>query len=306
MPHSNSSTLSRRGFLVGSLGVAGLHAWAAGQTRPATAPHGQLQRWQIGCYTRPWAQHDYRVALDAIAEAGFTYAGLMTTKSGLVISAATSVEEAQQVGDEAKKRGLRLASAYGGDIEAAQGLKPAVEALKRLIDNCAAAGVASLLMGGVTRERVYDTYYQAIAQCCDHAVDRRVEIVLKPHGGLNTTAFECRKAVEKVGHRAFRIWYDAGNILYYSHGQLDPVEQAGVLDGLVTGWCIKDYRHPRNVDVTPGTGQVKFAEVFARLRKGGFKGGPLLVETLARGEPAEKLAEARRARLFLEELTKGA
>jgi hypothetical protein len=33
--------------------------------------------YQIGCYTRPWDQHDYRVALDGIAEAGFKYAGIL-------------------------------------------------------------------------------------------------------------------------------------------------------------------------------------------------------------------------------------
>ena len=62
---------------------------AAGRLAAARKP--PAPRWQIGCYTRPWDRYDYRTALDAIAKAGFRYAGLMTTKSKtrLVISTAT-------------------------------------------------------------------------------------------------------------------------------------------------------------------------------------------------------------------------
>jgi hypothetical protein len=37
--------------------------------------------YPIGCCTQPWDQFEYRVALDGIAEAGFTHAGLMTAGS---------------------------------------------------------------------------------------------------------------------------------------------------------------------------------------------------------------------------------
>jgi len=54
------------------------------------------QRWQIGCYTRPWDQYDYLTALDGIAEAGFKYAGIMTAKgrTWLILTAESSLEEA--------------------------------------------------------------------------------------------------------------------------------------------------------------------------------------------------------------------
>jgi len=96
---SSIDQLSRRDFLDRTLkiGAAGLAASCAAGS-PTADP--KSQRWQIGCYTRPWAKYDYRVALDAIAEAGFKYAGLMTTntKSRLVISVSTTLEEAHQVG----------------------------------------------------------------------------------------------------------------------------------------------------------------------------------------------------------------
>jgi sugar phosphate isomerase/epimerase len=263
------------------------------------------KKWQIGCYTRPWDKHDYRVALDAIAEAGFNYVGLMTTKSKtrLVISVATSVDEAARVGEEVGKRGLKVASVYGGGIPVAGSLEAGIAGMRRLIDNCAACGSANLLMGGTGSRERYDAYYKAIAECCGYAADRGVGISVKPHGGLNATGPQCRAAVERVGHANFRVWYDPGNILYYSNAELDPVDDAPSVDGFVTGMCVKDYKHPKNVAVTPGTGQVDFPAVFAKLKTGGFTGGPLIVECLDPGDLPHTLEEARKARRFLENLT---
>ena len=90
-----TAKLSRRQFVAGMLAAAG-----AAVAAPALA--GEPLRWQIGCYTRPWAAHDYRVALDGIAAAGFQYVGLMTAKSkdNLLISATTTPEEAAAIGAE--------------------------------------------------------------------------------------------------------------------------------------------------------------------------------------------------------------
>jgi neutral ceramidase len=299
--------LSRRAFLersarVAATGLAGSYVTSLSASASGQSTDGL---WQIGCYTRPWDKYDYRVALDAIAEAGFKYAGLMTTssKTHLVISVDTTLEEAQQVREEVKKRNLQVLSVYGGDIAAAKSLKAGVEDLRKLLDNCAACGAKNLLMGGTGDKQVYQAYYKAIAECCDYAAEKGIGISIKPHGGLNATGPQCRKAVEIVARINFRIWYDPGNILYYSDGQLDPVADAAAVDGLVTGMCVKDYRHPKNVAVTPGTGQVDFPAVLARLKKGGFTGGPLIVECLEPADAEKMLGEAKKARLFLENLT---
>ena len=297
-------SLSRRTFLGRTLGT-GVAGWTLAHVPPTAGAAGQ-RPWQIGCYTRPWANYDYRIAFDAIAEAGFEYVGLMTTKSEtrLVISVATKIEEATRVGDEVKQRGLKVASVYGGGIPVDRSLAAGIEGLRTLIDNCAACGATNLLMGGTGDEKLYEPYYKAIAECCDYAAEKGVGISIKPHGGLNATGPQCRKTIEMVNHDNFRIWYDAGNIYYYSDGQLSPVDDAPSVDGLVTGWCIKDYKHPKEVALTPGTGLVDFAAVFAKLKAGGFRGGPLIVECLTpRGDLAETVAEAKKARQFLEELT---
>jgi sugar phosphate isomerase/epimerase len=77
-----------------------------------------------------------------------------------------------------------------------------------------------------------------------------------------------------VGHKNFDLWYDPGNIFFYSNGELDPVDDAATVDGLVrTGMCIKDFdmvdkdgKPTRDVWLTPGTGRVDFPKVLAKLR----------------------------------------
>ncbi len=296
---------TRREFLGRTLasGASGLVARQL-LARDAFAASPSGGGWQVGCYTRPWAKYDYRVALDAIAEAGFKYAGLMTTnsKTRLVISVVTTPEEAHQVGLEAKKRGLAIASLYGGRFPEQESLEAGIAGLKRLIDNCAAAGATSLLVAGIATPKLYNDYYKVIAECCDYAAEKHLGIALKPHGGLNATGPQCRKAIERVGHKNFTLWYDPGNIYYCSDGKLDPVEDAATVDGLVTGMCVKDYKHPKDVELTPGTGRVDFPRVMAVLKKGGFTAGPLIIETLTPGDRAATLAEAKKARKFVEQL----
>ena len=302
---SSLDRISRRDFLDGTLkvGAAGL---VASCTTGYASSAATTDQWQIGCYTRPWAKYDYRVALDAIAEAGFKYAGLMTTKSktgNLVISVSTTIDEAHQVDEEVRKRELKVPSVYGGAIPVAKSLKAGIEGLRKLIDNCAACNVGNLLMGGIGNADLYDAYYKAIAECCDYAAEKGMGISIKPHGGLNATGPQCRKTIEMVGHKNFRIWYDPGNIFFYSEAKLNPIDDAPTVNGLVIGMCIKDYKHPKNVAVTPGTGMVDFPAVFARLKQGGFTGGPLVVECLEPGDLKHTLAEAKKTREFLEELT---
>lgn len=309
---ARTGSLTRRGFLARAAAAAGAAAApaAAGSAaalpaRAAASRGANRETWQIGCYTRPWDQHDWRVALDAIAEAGYRCAGLMTTKAPqrLVISIATTPQEAEKIGQECRKRGLKVASVYGGDIPVGKPVAAGIEGLRRLIDCCAAAGAADLLMGGTGDPKLHDLYYKAIAECCDYAVGKGVGLSVKPHGGLNATGRQCRKIIEAVGHRGFRIWYDPGNIFYYSDGKLDPVDDAAEVDGLVAGMSVKDFRPPKDVMVTPGEGKVDFPRVLARLKKGGFTKGPLVVETLSPGDLPKLLEEAKKARRFLEGLT---
>lgn len=298
-----SDRVTRRRFLGRSLvaGAAGLIAprLAAGSAN-AAMPYFKDEGWQIGCWTRPWAKYDYRVAMDAIAEAGFKYIGLTgaKTKTRRVIAPATTIEESKEVGEEARQRGLTITNVYGGGIPLDKG----GESLRKMIDNCAAAGGRSVLLAHMGNEETFEVCCKTVAQCCDYAADNRVVIVLKPHGGTTGTGPQLRKAVEQVGHENFTVMYDPGNIYYYSNGEVDPAQDAAKVDGVITGMSVKDYKHPKNVALTPGTGQVDFPKLMARLGKGGFTHGPLIIETLAPGDPAQTLEEAKKARKFVEQL----
>jgi len=294
--------LSRRRFGARLLELGLAAAAGAGRPRAATPPG---PAWTLGCYTRPFDQYDLRAALDGIAEAGYRHCGIMTAKgrSWVVITADTPPEAVAQVGAEIRQRGLTCLSVYG-DYAVKPDVAENVRALQRLVEHCVACGSPDLLLGGVGEPELQAAYYDAIREGCDFAAARGVRLTLKPHGGLIATGPQCRAALERVGHPNFRLWYDPGNILYYSDGARDPVADAATVDGLVVGMSVKDFRPPKDVLVTPGTGRVDFAGVLARLRRGGFTRGPLLVETTARGEFHEVVAEARKARIFLEDLTR--
>jgi sugar phosphate isomerase/epimerase len=187
---------------------------------------------------------------------------------------------------------------YGGGLPLHQG----DESLQRMIDNAAAAGGWSVVITGLGDEETYDLYLKAVSDCCDYAAERDVALVLKPHGSLTATGPLCRRAIERVGHPNFTLMYDPGNILYYSEGRIDPIEDCAAVNGMVTSLSVKDYRHPRDVALTPGTGQIDFPALIARLRKGGFTHGAALIEMVSPGDPAHTLAEVRKARRFIERL----
>lgn len=291
--------LNRRRF-IRSTAILGLATLASPALR--AAEHAS-DAWQIGCYTRPWDAFELPVALDGIAEAGFKYAGIMTArgKAGAIITATTSPDEASRIGEEVKKRGLATLSVYG-DFSVAASEEQGIKGLKSLIDNCRACGSPNLLLGGIADEALYQRYYKAIAENCAYAATAGVTLTIKPHGGKNATGPQCRQAIERVNHRNFRLWYDPGNIFYYSKGALDPVNDSTTVDGLVVGMSVKDFIPPQEVLLTPGDGKVNFVKVLSNLRKGGFTRGPLVVECLKKGDLSDLSIEAKKTRRFVETL----
>jgi sugar phosphate isomerase/epimerase len=304
---STANPISRRSFLAGTakMGAAAIAAATVESLLAADAGGAAPKAaWQMGCYTRVFDQFDYPVALDSIAEAGFKYVGLMSTKGkqGAIIKAATPVEEVRAAHSEATTRGLKVLSVYG-EFPIAESHDANIAGLKRLIDATAICGCPNLMLGGTTDEKLYPLYYKTIAECCDYAAAKGVGLSIKPHGGQNATGTQCRKAIEMVGKKNFRLWYDPGNIFYYSDGKLDPAVDAATMDGLVVGMSVKDFLPPKEVLVNIGEGKVDFPAVFARLKQGGFTHGPLIVECLARGPLESVKAAATKARQFLEQLT---
>jgi len=270
------------------------------------------KRFPVGIYTRPWANFEYRIALDAIAEAGFSNVGLMTQSSGderLVISVKSTLEDVAAVNQEVKQRDLKVLSIWAGDFGAAKPLKEAIAGLRHQVDCCDAVDCPSLLLGGTSRREHHDTYYAAVKEVCDYAAEKGVRFDLKPHGGTNATGPQCRSTIEKVGHANLRLWYDPGNIFFYSNGELDPLDDAPLVASIVSGMCIKDFQMKqvdgesvRDVMLTPGDGLVDFSGVLERLVRGGFTNGPLIIECLAAGDRPFLQQQAKRAKRFVDSL----
>jgi len=301
--------MDRRSFLGKTAAVAAASAvWtkapvsgATPETKKSGDEGSAPPAWRIGCWTRPWAKYDYRVAMDAIAEAGFRYISFTgaKTKTRRVIAPGTTLEESQRAGEEARRRGLTLTYVYGGGLPLHKG--PAD--LRKMIDNCAAAKGEYVVISRIGAAEHLDHNCRVIAGSCDYAAEKKVGLVLKPHGGLNATGALCRRAIEKVGHDNFTLLYDPGNVRYYSDGKIDPLEDVAATGGFVTGMSVKDYKHPKEVGLTPGTGEIDFPALMRRLKENGFTHGPLVIECLtSRGSAKETIQEAVKARRFVESL----
>ncbi len=255
--------------------------------------------WQIGAYTRVWGSVNYRVALDGMAEAGYKFAGLSTHEKGRVVDRDTPPEVAVKVGEEIRKRGLELVTLSGGSHDVSKSLEEGIAGLKRLIDNSVNCGAPTIQINAISNPDLEGPFYKAIAECCDYAAEKRVMLTLKPHGNVGA---HCLEQIKKVNHNNFKLWYDPGNVYHATHGETDPVNDAVGLNGYVVGMAVKDFRLPRNVDVTPGTGMVNFPKLLDILRQGGFTQGPLVVECVDPGDLAFLTSEARKAREFLEKI----
>ena len=77
----------------------------------------------------------------------------------------------------------------------------------------------------------------------DTAVRRQIELVMKSHGGRSGASAEIAAALQAVRRTNFKIWYDAGNIIYDTDN--DPVEELKPIAQHVTGFCAKDCGAPQ-------------------------------------------------------------
>jgi len=302
---STDQQITRRQFIQHTTACGATAVAAAGGVQDLSAAEKvsdvqHQQRWQLGCWTRPWASRAYQVAMDEIADAGFNYIALTgaKTRTGRVIAAATTVEEAQQVGEEARNRGLHITHVYGGGQSLHEGSKK----LKKMIDNVQAARAQSVVLTRFGNQETYEACIRSAIEGCQYAAKKNITITIKPHGGMIGSGPLLRQAVQKINQPGLEIMYDPGNIFFYSDGKVDPVDDCVSVRGLVRSISIKDYQHPKNVTLTPGTGQVRFPTLFTRLKQGGFHGGPVMIEMVSSGDTQHTRTEVIKTRKYLEAL----
>ncbi|HEV8542549.1 MAG TPA: sugar phosphate isomerase/epimerase [Verrucomicrobiae bacterium] len=257
--------------------------------------------WPIGCFNRAWSKWGIDAALDGIKGAGYTLAGLLTrTKADPFVGSDSTPEYLQALKTKIAARNLK---ANLGTIYARTNLPyaDAVRDLHRQIDNAKTLELEYLMNFGVDRPEEYEAYYKLMADASAYAQERALKVVLKPHGGGSGASEEILRCIKKINHPNFSIWYDAGNIIYYT-GK-DPVTELDPIAQYVTGFCAKDCAQPKGeVMVQLGTGKVDFKRVFSRLKTAGFH-GPIMLEGSNPGKsPDEATANAKANREFLERI----
>jgi sugar phosphate isomerase/epimerase len=258
--------------------------------------------WPIGCFNRPWIAEKknwgYDVALDGIKAAGYRLTGLLTrtAREPLLGSDATP----EYLAGLKKKIAARGLKANLGAVRTKNDLPLSEQMadMRRQIDNGRTVGVEFLLTFGVNDARHFANYYQLMRDAAAYAQERGLKVVLKPHGG---DAEEMIRCLDNVKHPNFKIWFDAGNIIFYT-GK-DPLEQLKPIVQHVTGFCAKDCEQQRGtVWLEFGKGRVDFAAVFGEMKRAGFN-GPVMVECCAPGDTPEAVtANARKNREYLEKV----
>jgi sugar phosphate isomerase/epimerase len=261
--------------------------------------------WPIGAFNRPWAgdkkNWGYDAALDGMKAAGYKLTGLLTrTEKQPFTGSDASDEYLAELKKKIASRGLTAVMAAlrtKDDLP----LDEQIKGMRKQIDNAKFVGVEFLLTFGVGKEEYYENYYKLMHDAAAYSHERGLKLVLKPHGGSSGDAEEIARCIEKVKHPNFKVWFDAGNIIYYT-GK-DPLEQLKPVVQHVTGFCAKDCdKQKGSVWLEFGTGKVDFPAIFGELKKSGFK-GPVMVECCALGETADIVTEnMRKNREYLEKV----
>jgi sugar phosphate isomerase/epimerase len=297
--------MNRRHFLhSAALAASAATFLPLGAASAAKKPKGV--NWPIGCFERPWFETkspwSYDTALDGIKAAGYKLMGLLRSsgKAEPLIGSAATPEYLASLKQRIAARGLKV-NMGALRIKDTLPLADQIKDTRLQIDNGKTMGVEFLLTFGANKAEQFENYYKLMQDAAAYAQERGLKVVLKPHGGASGAAEEIQRCLDKVKHPNFKIWFDAGNIIYYT-GK-DPLEQLKPIAQQVTGFCAKDCAAEKgSVWLEFGTGKVDFQAVFAELKRAGFN-GPVMVECCALGDTPEIVtANARKSREYLETL----
>jgi sugar phosphate isomerase/epimerase len=257
--------------------------------------------WPIGCFNRPWKQVgcDFDATLAGVKAAGYGITGLLTAAGkDLFVRSNATPEYLAELKKKIADAGL-VANMASLSVKESAAQAEAIKDVRQQIDNTKFLGIEFLLTFGVEKPENYAKYYVIMRDAAAYAQDQGVKLVMKPHGGGSGAAEEITRCIARVKHPNFKIWYDAGNIIYYT-GK-DPIEQLKPIAQYVTGFCAKDCdKQLGEVWLEFGKGKVDFLAVFRELKRAGFN-GPVMVECCAKGHnAAEMTAGTEKNRLFLE------
>ena len=291
---NSGPTMNRRTFI-----QQALVASAAASFLSSTDGLAKGVKWQIGCFNRPWTKWSFDQTLKEIKAAGFKTTGLLTrTKEEPFIGADATPEYLAGLKSRIAASGL---SANMGALRSRHDIpvEDSIREVRKQIDNARFLSLKFLLSFGADKAEEFAHHAQVMSAAAAYAEDKGIKLAMKPHGGISGASDEILRVIKAVNHRNFTIWYDAGNIIYYT-GK-DPVAEIDPLAQHITGFCAKDCAELKgDVMIQFGAGKVDFPSLFKKLKSAGFN-GPVMVECCKVGQtPEETMANARANREFLE------
>ena len=293
--------MNRRQFLQ-SAALAGTAAACLRLNALSAAEQSAGVHWPIGCLNRPWVNPKLKwtddTALDGIKAAGYKWVGLLrrSPKEPLIGSDATR-EYLAALKQKIAARGLSVNMGAVRDKPALP-LDAQIKDLRQQMDNAKFMGIEFLLTFGSGKPEHYENYCKLMHDGAAYSQEHGMKLVMKPHGSDTAGIIRC---MDQVKHPNFKVWFDAGNIIFYN-GK-DPVEEIKPLVQHVTGFCAKDCDKAQGkAEIEFGQGKVDFRAVFSEMKKAGFN-GPVMVECCALADTPEAVtANARRNREYLEKV----
>jgi sugar phosphate isomerase/epimerase len=309
-----SDTLHRRQFLAS--GALTLVAGAAAAQPAATQPANNRPRtrFQIACMTLPYSQFPLERALRGIHDSGYRHVAWGTShreegRNVPVLAADAPLDRARDLARRCRDMGLEPVMMFSGIYpEATNGL----EVLRHRLLQAGAARVPQVLTFGHTRGGNRAVWVERLRQLGPVAQEQGVLLVVKQHGGETGTGEACASITREVNHAHIKVNYDAGNVLDYLEGRVDPQRDLATCAEDVRSFCIKDHRFAPtgSQDCGPGLGEI---DHYRLLNQVAFRDLtiPLCCENIfAPGLPRPTTAEevdamARRAREFLDLVIRG-
>lgn len=309
MPHS-PGFVTRRAALRAAVSLTG--AAVLSNRSPAQQPPAQQPtHFQIACMTLPYSQFPLARALSGIQQAGFQYVAWGTAHREAGESrpvpvmppdapAAAAEELAKRCRDLGLTPLLMFSTVYP---EATQGMAVLTQRIKQ----AAAARIPQVLTFGHTSGDNRRLWVERFKQLGPIARDHGVCIVVKQHGETGQVTGEIVREVDDAG---IRVNYDAGNVMDYTKGQVNPLTDIQTCADLIHSFCIKDHRmFPVNQDCGPGLGEIDHYRLLANVAHLS-RPMPLACENISAPKlrstsPEQVDALARRSREFLELVTGG-
>jgi sugar phosphate isomerase/epimerase len=306
--------IPRRNLLqLGALGICefALGDRARGQQPTPSLTKGPPTQFRIACMTLPYNQYSLARALSGLKSAGYQHVAWGTTHKELgeskgvpVIPTDAPPTKAKELGQRCRDLGLEplmmFSTIYPEDPKA-------IEILTRRIEQAAAAGIPQVLTFGHTSGDNRKLWITRFKQLGPIARDSGVLIVVKQHG---ETGQVTGQIVHEVADENIQVNYDAGNVMDYTKGKVNPLDDIQTCAEHIRSFCIKDHRlFPMNQDCGPGFGEIDHYRLLANVAYTG-RTMPLCCENISAPairpkSPEEIDALARRAREFLEVVIQG-